>query len=342
MKTTFSEYDLGHVANSISYQWNEQLVKSCRERRLSVPARLGQGQVAIYDFNNGLGLILLKAKFDENWIWEFKSSDAAPLWINYVTCGKVSFNLGAQKEPTTLESLQCLITGNPGGSTEIITFEKDTETIFASLWVRRRSYLKYVGCEKSALSPEISQFFSLENRSQPMLHVSGFSLSSSELIQEIFGCKQEGLLRSTHVEARAIALLSMQLQRSIEEIQIPRKGVRIMLDDMEKIIRARHLLVERMQNPPTIEELSKIVGINQQKLKQGFKLIFSKTINQFLRNQRLEKARLLLLSGGYNIREVAALVGYENQSHFARLFKDKYGIMPGDYIRTIERALPEE
>jgi AraC-like DNA-binding protein len=51
---------------------------------------------------------------------------------------------------------------------------------------------------------------------------------------------------------------------------------------------------------------------------------------------------LLLLSGGYNIREVAALVGYENQSHFARLFKDKYGIMPGDYIRTIERALPEE
>jgi AraC-like DNA-binding protein len=89
-----------------------------------------------------------------------------------------------------------------------------------------------------------------------------------------------------------------------------------------------------MESPPSIIELSRRVGLNDFKLKIGFKAIYGTTVYGLLRDERLEKARLLLEMNSMNVGEVAYSVGYSNPSHFANAFKKKFGINPGELVRS--------
>ena len=130
-------------------------------------------------------------------------------------------------------------------------------------------------------------------------------------------------------------LLSMQIKQYSDDLKEPGKQVLLRKQDIEKIKVARNILMENLDQLPTIEELSRKAGLNQQKLKTGFKMVYNKTINNYTRDKRLEIAATKLLNGA-SVKEAASDVGYINQSHFASRFKDKYGVLPKDYLKNIQ------
>ena len=104
----------------------------------------------------------------------------------------------------------------------------------------------------------------------------------------------------------------------------------------ETMERAREILLTRLENPPTLTELSRIVGTNECTLKRGFKETFGCTVYNFVQENRLEKAYQLITGCGYNVSESAFAVGYSNLSHFSKVFKIKFGISPGKIARKIQ------
>lgn len=64
--------------------------------------------------------------------------------------------------------------------------------------------------------------------------------------------------------------------------------------DREKIRQAQAIIIENMMNPPSLMELSRLIGLNDFKLKKGFKEMFGTTVFGYLREKRLEKASYLL------------------------------------------------
>ena len=108
------------------------------------------------------------------------------------------------------------------------------------------------------------------------------------------------------------------------------------LKKRETMERAREILLTRLENPPTLTELSRIVGTNECTLKRGFKETFGCTVYNFVQENRLEKAYQLITGCGYNVSESAFAVGYSNLSHFSKVFKIKFGISPGKIARKIQ------
>jgi AraC-like DNA-binding protein len=86
-----------------------------------------------------------------------------------------------------------------------------------------------------------------------------------------------------------------------------------------------------LSNPPTLEEIGKKVGCSQFHLSRTFSKEMGKTIAQYLRKLRMEKAAELLQSGKYNVTEAALEVGYSSLSHFSQAFHETYGCCPGLY-----------
>ncbi|MBK1876285.1 AraC family transcriptional regulator [Pelagicoccus mobilis] len=91
---------------------------------------------------------------------------------------------------------------------------------------------------------------------------------------------------------------------------------------------AARILEERLAEDHSIAEISRAVHLNEFKLKRGFKQRFGTTIFGYLRQKRMEAARSKLQRGGISIIEVANAVGYSNPSHFARAFKEAFGVNP--------------
>ena len=129
-------------------------------------------------------------------------------------------------------------------------------------------------------------------------------------------------------------LFSLQLKSYKDQDDPTHKKVPLRKEDVQLLI--KDILNENFKNPPSIKELSKLVGMNEQKLQKGFKYLFNQTINKYLRKERMEYAKLLIIKGDMSIGEIAERVGYTNKSHFASRFKETYGLLPKDFSKSME------
>jgi AraC-like DNA-binding protein len=106
--------------------------------------------------------------------------------------------------------------------------------------------------------------------------------------------------------------------------------------DKEKILAARDMVNNRLDSPPSLTEIAKAVGLNEYKLKRGFKETFQKTIFGYLTERRLDLARRYLLDTQKTAAEVAYQLGYTTPQHFNNAFRKYFGHTP-DSIRPGRR-----
>jgi AraC-like DNA-binding protein len=77
-----------------------------------------------------------------------------------------------------------------------------------------------------------------------------------------------------------------------------------------------------------VEDIAAVCGLNRSYFGKIFKEIIGKTPQQFLLTYRMTKAKELLKLTKLSISDISSAVGYENQLHFSRAFKNIYGIPP--------------
>ncbi len=104
--------------------------------------------------------------------------------------------------------------------------------------------------------------------------------------------------------------------------------------EIDCLNKARTLLVRMLESPPTLKELARRVGLNETKLKRGFKALFGQTVFGYYRAYRMDHARRLLMESEASVSQVAAAIGYTNISHFSAAFKLHHGINPGSLRRS--------
>ena len=85
------------------------------------------------------------------------------------------------------------------------------------------------------------------------------------------------------------------------------------------------------QNEITIEDIAGVCGLNRTYFGKIFKEALGKTPQEFLLNYRMLKAAELLKLTSLSIGDVGLAVGYANQMHFSRAFKNNYGISPREW-----------
>jgi AraC-like DNA-binding protein len=103
----------------------------------------------------------------------------------------------------------------------------------------------------------------------------------------------------------------------------------------ERVEQVVLLLKQDLAEPPALEELGRKIGCSHFYLSRIFSQSTGKTITQYLRQLRMEKAAELLRSGEYNVTEASLEVGYSSLSHFSAAFHETFGCCPGLYpVRT--------
>lgn len=131
------------------------------------------------------------------------------------------------------------------------------------------------------------------------------------------------------LQSKCIELLTLQAQMYEEMTSKPGASIFKTGYDKERILFAKDYLLQNAITPPTLTELAKIAGLNEFKLKRGFKEVFNNTVFGYLNDHKLTQARELLLSGSSAIKEIADDLGYSSVPHFSSAFKKKFGVSPG-------------
>ena len=165
---------------------------------------------------------------------------------------------------------------------------------------------------------------------EPCNHVQALCPRCRVILDQICNCRYQGAFRRLYLESKAMELLVLQLedwQHNPAHANARKMGP----DDVERIRAARDLLVCHTEKPPTLNELARKTGLNETKLKRGFRQVFGTTVHGYARNHRLDQSRKMLAQGRWTVTEIAHRFDFHDTTHFIKHFKRRFGMTPGSY-----------
>ncbi|WP_414550064.1 helix-turn-helix transcriptional regulator [Anabaena sp. CCY 0017] len=165
-------------------------------------------------------------------------------------------------------------------------------------------------------------FYQSLGKMTPAMHIA---------LHQLLNCPVQGMMRRTYIEAKTLELITLQFAQMLQDCTPQRQLINFKGDDYERIYQARDILIKSISNPPSLINLARQVGLNDFKLKQGFRQIFGATVFGYLHNYRLEQARQLLENGEIKVGDVMHKVGWRDRKHFAAAFRKKFGLNPRDF-----------
>ncbi|MCW3116102.1 MAG: transcriptional regulator, AraC family [Chitinophagaceae bacterium] len=92
----------------------------------------------------------------------------------------------------------------------------------------------------------------------------------------------------------------------------------------------------------SIEEFARIAQRSVTAFKREFHEYYHTTPGKWLTLKKLEYAKYLLNTSKKNVSEIVDESGFENLTHFSRIFKEKYGLSPIYYRKKTNNAIPKK
>lgn len=151
------------------------------------------------------------------------------------------------------------------------------------------------------------------------------------LIHDIAHCGYTGHMRQLYLESKIVELFLFQAEQA--EGLKGMKPVQLSAADIDKLHAAKHYIRQHMFEQLSLDQVSRESGLNEFKLKKGFRELFATTVFGYLNELRMSYARQLILNSGCSILEAAYSVGYSEPYSFTRAFRKHFGYLPSELKR---------
>ncbi|WP_242878633.1 helix-turn-helix domain-containing protein [Clostridium beijerinckii] len=147
-----------------------------------------------------------------------------------------------------------------------------------------------------------------------------------ELLEKIIIELYTNLIMKKATIKLLVWLLLVELVKNSQDIET------YSVDNYEKMLIIQSLkYIEEFYSTATLLELSEKLNQPDYKLSKLIKKHTKMTFKELLQEKKLSKAVELIKSTEYSIVEIIEFVGYENQTYFYKIFKEKFGMTPREY-----------
>jgi AraC family transcriptional regulator len=130
-------------------------------------------------------------------------------------------------------------------------------------------------------------------------------------------------------QAIAVALVNGHAVRH-RPVQIYRGGL-----GSARLRRIKELVHAKMEDDLSLDEMAQSVGLSTAHFARMFRKSTGETPHRFVLRQRLERAKAMLCAPDARVLDVAVACGFKTQQHFARAFRDLWGVSPTEYRQDL-------
>ncbi|MEN8703491.1 MAG: AraC family transcriptional regulator [Polaribacter sp.] len=289
------------------------------------------GKSTLDEINLEKGFYVLHFQNESEEIESFEREiDSTFIQIHFCLRGKSKFLFNDNSYSFDVLDNRSILLYNPQ-RTLPINLEIQPKTTLISLLISIEKFHSLFSKESGYIP-----FLSDENSNKKYYDDAEIKPTVAIVLQQIINSNINSSIRELYVKGKVYELLSLHFQKdeSADGEYCP-----FLVDEQNvlKIREAKKIIIARMAEPPSLQELANEIGLNIKKLKEGFKQIYGDTVYSFLFDYKMEHSRRLLESNQYNVNEVGTQVGYSTASHFIAAFKKKFGTTPKKYVMSLNQ-----
>ena len=157
------------------------------------------------------------------------------------------------------------------------------------------------------------------------------SIPLRDILHQLLFNSYKGEVLQTYREIKALEFLLLLLSQDNESLTA---STRLSRRNIDSIHQSRVIMEQGFDQHITISSMATQTGMNEFKLKAGFKQVYGMGMFEYLMQIRMQAARQLLLETDKPIKEIATLTGYATKQSFMHAFKKFFHDTPGSFRRT--------
>ena len=324
--------------NELLEEWKQlmdvsTLTPNKTEKIIKYHPKIADGLMQDFTLESGTKLFCQQVIFPKPVVLELANTDSSsPADSSYL---KVCFCIAGSarckglvanvEQEINIFSKQCGVSLIPEykGSIEFAAGEKN---ILFSLSIEPKHFYFLIEEQLEQIPIKLKQVIKGQQK-QFLLQIYRMTPEIQMAVQQVLNCPYQGVVKQLYLEGKANELMALTLQQLLMDSQKSNNFPVLGKSDVDRIHQAKEILLTNLNNPPSLMNLARLVGLNDYKLKLGFRQVFGTTAFGYLRECRMLEARQLLETG-LNVTEVARTVGYASESSFTNAFRKKFGVTP--------------
>lgn len=309
-----------------------------KEYSLSINNTRFQGKIMGSSINKNISFIDFDIRPKEDLCFEYNALEVNPIYFIYVTQGQLTFNFKDKDAKHNLEQFQTgIFSSEPPQNTGLI-FKKNQRICTSVILVNTRAVEK----EQEAdliLRERLLETFMPNDKASSFYYIGSYNLTIAERIKQLNAIKQEGLVRRLLTKGIVFTILGLEIEQHKKDIaHLKNKTGSLSVDEMATVKEFAEFIQNYPERPYSLEVISRKTALSPAKLQEGFKILHNRTVSDYIRNVRVERAEKMIRTTDLNISEIVYSIGLTSRSYFSKIFKKKYNCSPKNYQDHQRRA----
>lgn len=292
------------------------------------------------NFDAGLGILLYHCTFKEDVEIHFTVNQIHPLKFLFCELGELTHQFENDHDFHKMDRLENIIVASCDKNGHIIRFKGGIETKINSLEIIRDRFSEVMDCEIKSLGKNLEALFKDKKAERVFYHHGHYSLVMADLFAALTDQFQNIFMEHVFLEGTAYRMLFLQLQQYIDDLREPENKSVLRKAEIKRVQAAAEIINNEILDYTTVPALAAQVGLNTNKLQNGFREMFDTTVNDYVQERRLDVARELIKNSDLNISEIVYRIGFSSKSYFSKVFRERYGLSPSIYRRQRKKTTP--
>lgn len=299
------------------------------------------GSIRFTTFEWGVGLLEYEIRFHQDTTLITDTTEFNPIHFIYCLEGSCSHRFGknAMDDIKQLEQFQSVIITNKEGGQNYSYFPKGIKLAINIVQITRSKYLKKRLNGVPSLNNKLHEVFMDTDHENRFSYFGSYNLKLANRITALRKVPaKNGMIRIMQMEGMVYEILAMHISQHEKDSKNILPNTSLLKRELKIVRNLAKKIVSNFSLDYSVEGLSQELGLSQAKLQEGFKLLYTRTVTEYIRHIRLEAARDFISTSDMNISQVVYTIGFSSRSYFSKIFKAKYGISPSDFQHNVKRS----
>ncbi|GMN04671.1 hypothetical protein MTsPCn5_00590 [Croceitalea sp. MTPC5] len=316
----------------LSFNLKGEIVKANETFSLHIGSTSGHGEVKCVNFDDGLFMLEFELNVTEDTYIPLVTKNDNSVYFLYCMKGDCYYAAQRNNHFVRLNELQTAIVKISDNFAGGIVLKGQSDITLNVLRVDIETYFEKHAKNPTYIAERLKTFLDELNHTHNLVHLGKLNFDIADYIKKLEKVKNvDTLSELLYFEGICILILASHIEQYKREISGKINPTKLIKRELKVIMDTAEYIQENLEKQITVQALTLQSGLSAAKLQEGFKFLYQRTVSDFIRNVRLEKAQVLMRETDMNISEIVYSIGLTSRSYFCKIFKEKYGCNPKSF-----------
>ncbi len=311
-----------------------EVVESHGSGQLILDNEKGQGSIKLFELYPGLTAWIYNIQFTADLTWQVQFNGEKNYYLGYHLKGRQRHKFDTEEQFLEIQQWQnFFILGTDHTVADFVI--PGGEPLQSCYLILKTHLITEADLKiKTQLETHLENLFRVGQKQRAYRYLGQIDTQTGHFVETIIKNQRTDLVGRLLTEGAVMGMLASQLESHQQEQTINGQRPELSLPEFEKI----KGLTEMIRNNPgekiSVEDLAARLGFSPRKLQRGIRIVYGYSAHEFITNVRMELARELMETTDMNVSEICYNIGYSSRSHFSKMFRTRFGVLPSSYKKS--------